>query len=109
MFITILIILIACIAVGLFQILFNELETKPYKRKYYESLFKLSENPNDIELKDKVLEAGIEYYRRIRVYKINTFKGAPASVSAMNSLVTMDEKILFEDMTKLTKINKTVN
>lgn len=55
MFITILIILIACIAVGLFQILFNGLETKPYKRNYYELIFKLSENPDDIELKNKAL------------------------------------------------------
>ncbi len=109
MFITILIILIACIAVGLFQILFNGLETKPYKRKYYELLFKLSENPNDIELKDKVLEAGSEYYRRIKTYKINASKGAPTSVSPMNLFVTMDEKILLEDMTRLTKTNKTIN
>jgi hypothetical protein len=109
MFITILIIIMACIAVGLFQILFNGLETKPYKRKYYELLFKLSENPNDIELKDKALEAGSEYYRRIRAYKINIFKGTPASVSAMNPLITMDEKILSEDMTRITKTNKTVN
>ncbi|OOM80205.1 hypothetical protein [Clostridium sp. BL-8] len=109
MFITILIILIACIAVGLFQILFNELETKPYKRRYYELLFKLNENPNDIELKHKALEAGSEYYRRFRSYKINTFKGAPASVNPMNPFVTMDEKILLEDMTRLTKTNNTIN
>lgn len=109
MFITILIILIACIAVGLFQILFNGLEIKPYKRKYYELLFKLSKNPNDIELRNTALDAGNEYYKRIRAYKINTFKGAPASVSAMNQFVAMDEKILLEDMTRLTKTNKTIN
>lgn len=108
MFITILIILMACVAVGLFQILFNWLEAKPYKRKYYELIFKLSENPNDIELKTKAIEAGSEYYRKIRTYKINTFKGSPASVSAMNLPVTMDEKILLEDITRITK-SKTIN
>ncbi len=109
MFITILIIFIACIAVGLFQILCNGLETKPYKRKYYELLFKLNENPNYIELRNKALEAGYEYYRKIRIYKINTFKGTPASLSAINPLITMDEKILFEDMTRITKTNKIIN
>ncbi|WP_297420169.1 hypothetical protein [Clostridium sp.] len=109
MFITIFIILFLCIAVGLFQVLFNQLETKPYKKKYYELIFKLSKNPHDMELKNKALDAGNEYYNKIRAYKINTFKGAPTSVSSMNLIVTMNEKILYEDMARIVKNKNTIN
>ncbi|NSB14234.1 hypothetical protein [Clostridium beijerinckii] len=102
-------ILIACIAtigVVIFQVVFTMWESNPYKKIYYKLLLELSKAPNDPELKERAIEAGNQYYSRIKSYSIGSFRGAVASAKVKTIIGPIDEKILFEDMTRIVEIDR---
>lgn len=84
--ITVFIACITTIAVVAFQVVFTMFEAKPYKKVYYQFLLKLSKAPNDSKLKKKAVEAGNNYYNRIKSYGMGSFRGAVTSVK-MNTLI----------------------
>lgn len=104
--IQVLIACIATIAVVIFQVVFTMWESNPYKKVYYKLLLELSKFPNDPELKKRALEAGNQYYSRIKSYSIGSFRGAVASARVKTLIGPIDEKILFEDMTRIVEIDR---
>lgn len=101
---TILVVFLLVIAVGLFQVIFNQLETKPYKKNYYELLFKLSKDPDDIDMINKTIEAGKKYYGNIKFYKVNIIKGMPISADSPKviDVNSIDKNFIYEDMVRIT-------
>lgn len=85
---------------------FNQKETEPYRKAYYDLLSKLSKNPNDVELKNRALDAGNEYYRRIKTYKLGYNGGNPSENSIMRIIGPLNEKSLYEDMSRIVNKNK---
>ncbi|MFL0196210.1 hypothetical protein ACJDU8_11640 [Clostridium sp. WILCCON 0269] len=97
---------LSTIAVVLFQVAFSEIETNPYKKTYYDLIFKLSKNPNDKELKTKAIEAGNNYYSRIKVYGIGGARGGVSSAHMKRIIGPIDEKALYEDMIRIVNTKK---
>ncbi|EKQ50953.1 MULTISPECIES: hypothetical protein [unclassified Clostridium] len=102
--ITVLIACIATIAVVIFQVVFTLFEANPYKKVYYKFLLELSKAPKDAELKKRAIEAGNDYYSRIKSYGMGSFRGAVTSARMKTLIGPVDEKMLFEDMTRIVKI-----
>jgi hypothetical protein len=104
--ITALIAFLCTIAVVLFQVAFTTIEANPYKKVYYQLLLELSKNPNDAELKERAVEAGNQYYSRIKTYGMGSYRGAVSSARMIRLIGPVDEKMLFEDMTRIVQIYK---
>lgn len=67
---------LAWIAVAIYYLIFNELNSKSHKEVYLELLSKLKEDPNNQELKEKTIEAGRAYHEKIIVIS-GSFRGVP--------------------------------
>jgi len=103
---TILLCFLAVIGVVIFQVTFTLIDASPYKKKYHELLFVLSQNPDDTELKLKAIEAGNKYYSKIKSYGMGSSRGAITSARSMSLIGPIGEKELFEDMNRVVNSNK---
>lgn len=69
-------------------------------------LFALSKNPDDAELKLKSIEAGNNYYSKIKAYGIGSNRGGLTASRSMNLIGKIDEKALYEDMKGIVSLDK---